>query len=98
MNKLTIEDLETAVAICHGTPPSIGMGKGYPYSGYSSVRLPPMPSPQARMGVPLSWFPRLLEASDDERRNWTLLGKGKGIHWPDLDEDISVAGLLGLPD
>jgi hypothetical protein len=44
--------------------------------------------------VPLSWFPRLLGASDDERRNWTLLGNGQGIHWPDIDEDVRVAGLL----
>ncbi len=42
----------------------------------------------------LLWFPRLLEASDDQRRNWRLIGGGHGIHWPDVDEDISVASLL----
>ena len=47
------------------------------------------------ISVPLSWFPRLLYGSIQERNNWRLIGKGEGIHWPDLDEDISVAGLLG---
>ena len=40
------------------------------------------------------WFPRLAAASRAQRENWELLGDGEGIHWPDLDEDISVAGLL----
>lgn len=46
------------------------------------------------LSVPLPWFPRLLHASPNERRNWRLIGKGHGIHWEDLDEDISVEGLL----
>jgi hypothetical protein len=46
------------------------------------------------ISVPLAWFPRLLHASPDERKNWRLIGKGQGIHWADLDEDISVEGLL----
>ena len=50
------------------------------------------------LSVPLSWFPRLRNASSDERSRWEILGDGIGIHWPILDEDISVAGLLGLPD
>jgi len=51
-----------------------------------------------RISVPIAWFPRLLHGSKEERRNWELLGDGEGIHWPDLDEDISVEGLLiGLP-
>jgi Protein of unknown function (DUF2442) len=50
------------------------------------------------VSVPLSWYPRLAEGSPRERRRWELLGPGIGIHWPDLDEDISVDGLLqGLP-
>ncbi len=50
------------------------------------------------LSVPLTWFPRLLHAADEQRGNCVLLGEGEGIHWPDLDEDISVAGLLrGLP-
>ena len=48
-----------------------------------------------RVSVPLSWFPRLLHATAAQRENWRLLGDGEGIHWPDLDEDLSVAGLLG---
>ena len=44
--------------------------------------------------VPLGWYPRLAYGSVSERRNWRLIGTGEGIHWPDLDEDISVEGLL----
>jgi hypothetical protein len=46
------------------------------------------------ISVPLAWFPRLLHSTPEERRNWRLIGKGQGIHWEDLDEDISVQGLL----
>ena len=46
------------------------------------------------LAAPLVWFPRLLEATPDQRRNWRLIGRGQGIHWPELDEDISVASLL----
>ena len=50
------------------------------------------------VSVPLDWYPRLLHATPEERGNWRLLGQGLGIHWPDLDEDISVEGvLLGKP-
>lgn len=44
--------------------------------------------------VPLIWFPRLARATKDELQNYELLGNGEGIHWPALDEDLSVAGLL----
>ena len=44
--------------------------------------------------VPLIWFPRLSHGTQDERTNWRLIGSGTGIHWPDLDEDISVESLL----
>ena len=47
-----------------------------------------------RIAVPLAWFPRLAAAPREQLENWELLGDGEGIHWPDLDEDISVAGLL----
>lgn len=48
--------------------------------------------------VPLSWYPRLQHGTSKERDNWRLVGAGTGVHWPDLDEDISVDGLLaGLP-
>ncbi len=47
-----------------------------------------------RVSVPLAWFPRLLHATSEQRSNYEILGEGQGIHWPDLDEDLSVAGLL----
>jgi hypothetical protein len=47
------------------------------------------------ISAPLEWFPRLRNASDQQRAKWTLIGKGLGIHWEDVDEDLSVAGLLG---
>lgn len=46
------------------------------------------------ISVPLAWFPRLFHASAKERGNWRLIGRGHGIHWEDIDEDISVEGLL----
>ncbi|KJR42591.1 hypothetical protein MCHI_001510 [Candidatus Magnetoovum chiemensis] len=46
------------------------------------------------ISVPLEWFPRLLYASEAQRKNWRLIGKGQGINWADVDEDISVEGLL----
>jgi hypothetical protein len=51
-----------------------------------------------RISVPLVWFPRLLHADESGRSKWELLGDGEGIHWPEVDEDLSVAGLLrGVP-
>jgi hypothetical protein len=47
-----------------------------------------------KISVPLAWFPRLLHATAEQRRNFELLGEGEGIHCPDIDEDLSVAGLL----
>jgi hypothetical protein len=50
------------------------------------------------ISVPLRWYPRLLHGSPVERSNWRIIGQGEGIHWPDLDEDVSVQGLLeGIP-
>jgi hypothetical protein len=46
------------------------------------------------MSAPLVWFPRLLNASAEQRKGWELIGAGEGIRWPDLDEDLSIAGLL----
>ncbi len=46
------------------------------------------------ISVPLAWYPRLSHASLAERKRWRLIGRGLGIHWHDLDEDISVEGLL----
>lgn len=44
--------------------------------------------------VPLVWYPRLWHGTPEERANWRLIGDGEGIHWPDLDEDISIEGLV----
>jgi hypothetical protein len=46
------------------------------------------------IAVPLAWYPRLAHGTSDERRSWRLIGGGLGIHWPAIDEDISVANLL----
>ncbi|MCG3162758.1 MAG: hypothetical protein JMDDDDMK_04088 [Acidobacteria bacterium] len=46
------------------------------------------------LSVPLSWYPRLWHGRLEERQNWRLIGQGEGIHWPDLDEDVSVQNLL----
>jgi hypothetical protein len=46
------------------------------------------------ISAPLAWYPRLLHSAPEERNNWRLIGNGEGIHWPDLDEDISVENVL----
>ena len=49
------------------------------------------------VGLPLEWYPRLLESTEEERNNWELIGDGEGIHWPDPDEDLSAEQLaLGI--
>jgi hypothetical protein len=47
-----------------------------------------------KIGAPLEWFPKLLKATKEQRSKFELLGDGEGIHWPDIDEDLSVEGLL----
>jgi hypothetical protein len=50
------------------------------------------------ISVPLAWYPRLLHANAEQRNNWKVAGAGFGIHWPELDEDLSTEGLLrGAP-
>jgi hypothetical protein len=50
------------------------------------------------IAAPLAWYPRLWHGTPDERSRWRLIGSGQGIHWPDLDEDISLEGMiLGKP-
>ena len=50
------------------------------------------------ISVPLAWSWRLLEATPGQRANWTLIGDGHGVHWPDVDEDLSADGMLnGVP-
>jgi hypothetical protein len=46
------------------------------------------------ISVPVAWYPRLAHGTVQEREKWRFIGRGEGIHWPDLDEDISVEGLL----
>jgi hypothetical protein len=51
-----------------------------------------------KISVPLTWFPRLLHATPQQRKNWQVAGGGYGIRWPDIDEDLSTEGLLrGAP-
>ena len=50
------------------------------------------------ISVPLEWYPRLLHGTPEERNNWRMIGRGEGIHWPKLDEDISVENVwAGTP-
>lgn len=50
------------------------------------------------VSVPLAWSWRLMDATPEQRGNWRLIGSGQGVHWPDVDEDISVRGMLdGVP-
>jgi hypothetical protein len=46
------------------------------------------------LSAPLAWFPRLAEATERQRRKWRFIGHGHGIHWPEVDEDVSIASLL----
>ena len=46
------------------------------------------------ISAPLAWYPRLLHGTPEERKNWRLIGDAEGIHWPDLDEDVSIQNLL----
>jgi Protein of unknown function (DUF2442) len=50
------------------------------------------------IGAPLAHFPRLVSATDEQRAHWQPIGRGLGVHWPEVDEDLSVAHLLGLSD
>lgn len=53
-------------------------------------------SDDREIAVPLKWFPRLFNATEKQRNNWRLIGKGIGIHWEDVDEDLSVKDLLSI--
>jgi hypothetical protein len=46
------------------------------------------------LSAPMEWFPRLRDATSEQRRNWRLVGGGEGVHWPDVDEDVAVSTLL----
>src|SRR5262245_20909497 len=47
-----------------------------------------------RLSLPLAWYPRLMHGTPAERNHWRLIGDGEGVHWPDLDEDLSLEGFL----
>lgn len=49
------------------------------------------------LSVPLAWFPRLRDATPEQRRNREPVGRGHGLHWPDVDEDVSIRSLMGRP-
>jgi len=50
------------------------------------------------VSTPLAWYPRLFNATPAQRENWRLIGGGEGVHWPDVDEDLSLEGVLrGVP-
>jgi len=61
---------------------------------FDAERLHVQLSDGREISAPLEWFPSLRNATEQQRRKWRLIGKGAGIHWEDLDEDISVEGLL----
>ena len=78
MNTLTLE------------PPSVGIQDIKVTSSALTIEL----SDGRSISAPLVWYPRLLNASSKERNNWELIGEGHGIHWPDLDEDLSMEGII----
>ena len=63
----------------------------------SDAALRIVPSDGRKLSAPLAWFPRLRDATPAQRRGWELFGRGHGLHWPDVDEDISVRALMGRP-
>ena len=77
MNTITLE------------PPSVGIQDIKVTSSALTIEL----SDGRSISAPLVWYPRLLNASSKERNNWELIGEGHGIHWPDLDEDLSMDGI-----
>ena len=64
--------------------------------GFTDTMLRVVLADGREISSPLSWFPRLLNATPEQRRNWRLIGGGIGIHWESVDEDISVESLLAV--
>jgi len=62
--------------------------------GFQTDKLKLVLSDGRELAVPLSWYPRLERASDEQRANWRLIGPGTGVHWPDIDEDLVLEDLL----
>ncbi len=65
---------------------------------FDSKRLHVCLADEREISVPLDWFPSLGNITDEQLQDWEFIGQGVGIHWEAIDEDISVAGLLGLPN
>ncbi len=61
---------------------------------FSEIKMTILLEDGRELSVPLEWFPRLRNATQEQLRNWRFIGNGEGIHWEDLDEDISVEKLL----
>ncbi len=61
---------------------------------FDSARLIVELSDGRLIGTPVRWYPRLLNANAAQREHWELLGPGIGVHWPEVDEDLSLAGML----
>lgn len=81
-----------------GTPSSSNVGPRVVGVHFSKDSISVELADGRTISAPLSWYPRLLDASDADRMNWELAGGGYGIHWPTIDEDLSVEGLLrGAP-
>ena len=72
----------------------LAVGVSFPDGASLLVRL----ADGREISVPLLWFPRLAEATAEDRADYSLIGGGIGIHWPRIDEDVSVAGLLSGKD
>ena len=75
----------------HGPSPARGVR-------FTAARLYVRLADGREIGAPLAWFPRLAGATAAQRKRWEPTDQGFGLHWPDLGEDVSVRGLLGLPD
>jgi hypothetical protein len=95
VSTLQVETLETAVSVrfVRTTARAASLQRHQP-TRRSHLDLAVDLSDGRTIQVPVSWFPRLEHGSRAERANWRLIGRGEGIHWPDLDEDISVESLL----
>ena len=83
-----------------GFPPTIRRDSEPVHSFSNNSTTSPIPSLEAKLAdgsivsVPLAWYPRLVHATPEERDNWELVSQGQGVRWPDLDEDLSVEGLI----
>jgi len=77
------------------TAPKLAFTKGVRFEGEMLYMLL---KDGRELGMPIAWSERLVRATPEQREHWEFIGHGSGVHWPGVDEDISVAGLLGVPD